>query len=154
MEFINKHKPTHIGLEGLSFGSVSGSKDILAGNFWFVRTMISQIFPDIKITIVPVLTWRSKLFTKEERAKLKEYDLEVKKLKKLLPSMDKESKKIALEQNEEIILKSNIKYVTWEKVPEPFKSKFKELKFNKGCFDVTDAYFIAKYIESNIKKEN
>lgn len=148
-KFIKECNPTHIGLEGLSFGSISASKDILAGNFWHLRAEICILFPDIIVDIVPVLSWRSKLFNKEERTLLKENMGKVKALKEEMKNFSKEDKKKLVLDNEELILNSDIKYVTWKKVPEPYKSEFEKIGFRKGAYDLSDAYHIAKYIENN-----
>jgi hypothetical protein len=145
-QYIKICVPDKIALEGLSFGSLSGSKDILAGNFWMIRTMIKQEFPDIELTIVPVLTWRSPLFTKEERKELKDNTEKVKLLKLEIAKLPKEDKQATLLQNEELIHRANIKYLTWLKVPEPHKSEFQKVGFNKGTFDLVDGYFLARHI--------
>jgi hypothetical protein len=143
---IELHQPDRIALEGLSFGSISSSKDILAGNFWSIRTMIAESFPDIELIIVPVTVWRSPLLTKEERKQLKQDTADVKELKKQIAKADKETKKNLLLANEELILRANIKFLTWLKVPEPLKTEFENFGFNKGCFDLTDGYFLASHI--------
>lgn len=148
VDFINKHKPKYVGLEGLSFGSISGSKDIIAGNFWYVRTQIYQ-HCDVELEIIPVLTWRSPLFDKEERKTLKENDKLVKQLKKDMKEIkSKTEKSRILKENEELILKASIKYLTWEKLPVNIRNMFQEVGFTKGCFDLTDAYFIANHLRS------
>ena len=149
LKFINKYEPEYIALEGLSFGSVSSSKDIIAGNFWHLRTELFKNWSGkSKIEIIPVLTWRSPLFDKDERKLLKENTKELAVRKKALVGKSKEEKKIFTEENAELTLKSNIKYLTWCKLPEPIKNTFKEVGFTKGGFDLTDAYFIAKHIEN------
>lgn len=147
--FIEECQPTHIGLEGLSFGSLSSSKDIIAGNFWYIRTMIYKNFPDVTLEIIPVLTWRSKLFDKPQRDELKANTLAVKALKLSFKDLTKEQKAEIALANEEMILNSDIKHVTWKKVPEPLRTEFQG--FKKGCYDLTDAYFIACHIQ-NINK--
>lgn len=148
IDFIKKYNPDKIGLEGLSFGSLSGSKDILAGNFWYIRT---EIFRQLgyHVDIIPVLTWRSPLFNKEERKVLKEYSVKMKELKaelKLIKSL-KEKNLFNLD-NIEIIRNADIKYLTWMKLPDNIRSVLEaEVGFDKGGADLTDAYFIAKYIE-------
>lgn len=150
--FIAKHKPDIIAIEGLSFNSVSSSKDLIAGNFWFIRTMIDIHYPDIKLIIVPVLTWRNPLFNKEERKELKDNTKKLKDIKKLIKDCkDKADKQKLTLDNEELILKSNIKYLTWEKLPIKIREEFNDVGFTKGCFDLTDAYFIAKHIQSGNK---
>lgn len=150
LDFIEWNKPTHIGLEGLSFNSVSSSKDIIAGSFWYLRVMLKKYYPHIKVDIIPVLTWRSKLFNKEERKILKETVAQVKLLKKELMKLSKEEKKIKVLENEQLILNSDIKYVTWEKLPEPYKSEFENIGFKKGGYDLSDAMHIANYIKNKI----
>lgn len=150
LEFIDYHRPKYIGLEGLSFGSVSSSKDILAGNFWYLRTMIYQNY--VTPEIIPVLTWRCPLFNKEERAELKCNMGLLNELKKQLIKLPKDEKKQLLLDNELLIERANIKYVTWEKLPEPIKSDFEKIGFSKGGFDLTDAYFIADYMRNKYDK--
>lgn len=149
MEFIKECNPDCVGLEGLSFGSISNSKDIIAGNFWNIRLELYK--NAYYLEVIPVLTWRSKLFNKDERKELKENTAKLNQLKKYSKSLSKEDKKQVLLDNEELILRSNIKYLTWEKLPEPYKSEFRKIGFNKGCFDLTDAYFIAQHLKSNHK---
>lgn len=151
LSFVSKYEPDYIGLEGLSFGSISSSKDILAGNFWFLRTQLYTNYNSI-VEIIPVLTWRSKLFNKEERAELKENDKKVKELKKIITKAPKEEKKQLLLDNEHLIEKANVKYVTWEKLPEPIKTDFHNIGFTKGGFDLTDAYFIANHMRTKYDK--
>jgi len=146
--FIQECKPTLIGLEGLSFGSVSSSKDIIAGNFWCVREMLFTDYPSILVEIIPVLTWRSPLFNKDERKKLKEIVLQVKLLKKEMETLSKVDKKALALENEELIRLSDIKYQTWLKVPEPYKTEFETYGGSKGKFDLSDAYFICEYLDS------
>jgi hypothetical protein len=145
--FITKHNPTHIAIEGLSFNSLSSSKDLLAGNFWYIRTRLFASYPEIKVDIIPVLTWRSPLFNKEERKSLKECDKKVKDLKKLMKTMTKDQKAECAIENKEIIQGANIKYLTWMKLPDIIKSEFHKVGFTKGGFDLTDAYFLAKHME-------
>ena len=37
LEFVKGRWIEHVAIEGLSFMSVSASKDLIAGNFWFLR---------------------------------------------------------------------------------------------------------------------
>ena len=48
---IKEYSITHIAIEDLSYDSISSSKDIIAGNFWFVRTNIHRYFPDFTFTL-------------------------------------------------------------------------------------------------------
>lgn len=60
-----------INLEGLSFNSVSSSKDLLAGLHWSTRANLKH-FLGITANIVPVLSWRAKVLSKEERKSISE----------------------------------------------------------------------------------
>lgn len=141
-------QPDIIVIEGLSFNSISSSKDILAGNFWYVRTQLKKEFPKVKLLIVPVSEWRSVIFNKEERKQLTENKKELKKLEEDMKDLTSSQKKDMALYNEELILKSNIKYLCWEKIVEPYKTKFKEYGFKKGTFDLTDAFFINQYVRN------
>ena len=148
LKFINRFEPDYIALEGLSFGSISSSKDIIAGNFWHLRTQLFKNWSGkSKIEIVPVLSWRSPLFNKEERASLKENTKKMNTLKKSMVGKTREEKKALAVLNSELVLKTNIKYLTWEKLPEQLKTEFDKVGFTKGGFDCTDAYFIAKHVK-------
>jgi len=148
MDFIDKYQPDKIGLEGLSFGSISSSKDILAGNFWKLRTDIFKAgYP---IDIIAVLTWRSSLFNKEERKLLKENSKKLKLLRKEWKLItDKVEKTQILKDNNELILNSNIKWLTWLKLPANIREEFEKVGFSKGGADLCDAYFIARYISGS-----
>lgn len=148
--FIEKTKPTNIGIEGLSFGSISSSKDIIAGNFWYLRTQLYHMFPNIKVDIIPVLTWRSKLFNKEERQELKKNETALKTFKRQLMHIPQNEKKQYLLDNQDLVLKANIKYLTYCKLPSTIQDMFHVYGFTKGTFDLSDAYFIADYLKNNV----
>ena len=148
LKFIAETKPYVIGLEDLSYNSISSSKDLIAGNFWYLRTQLKIHYPEIPIIIVPVLSWRSPLFNKAERDKKKENDKLLKILKEQLKAIkSKKEKQELAKANEELILNSNIKYLTYEKLPEEVKCQFIEYGYNNGAFDLSDAYWIANYIK-------
>lgn len=148
MNFIDKYQPDVIGLEGLSFGSISASKDIIAGNFWHLRTAIFKA--GYQIEIVPVLTWRSPLFNKEERKKLSDDKKKLKELKaKWKKITDKSVKKQALIDNSKLILETDIKWLTYEKLPVNIREEFDEIGFSKGGADLCDAYFIARHLSGS-----
>lgn len=146
LEFITEYNPTHIGIEGLSHNSISSSKDLIAGNFWHLRTEIFKLNKNLIVDIIPVKSWREPLFTKEERKQLRENEKLVKKLKADIKQLSKSEKTKILLENEDLIKHGNIKYLTWEKLPEPMKSDFETLGFSHGAFDISDSYFIAKYV--------
>lgn len=112
----------HINLEGLSFGGVSGSKDILQGNFWEVRCEITKKYSSIPVKIIPVTTWRSKVLNKDDRDS----------------ALAKYGKAKYLKEG------------CVDKLPDEVKNKFEEyISINKykkaSIYDLTDAYFIAKH---------
>lgn len=94
--------PDVIRVEGLSFNSTSGSKDIIAGQFWCLRCKLIQEFKDAKLEIIPVLTWRSPLFTKEDRLSIKEAGYLIGKGKKKTSGLKGDKLKKAKEFNEEL----------------------------------------------------
>lgn len=145
-KIITRFEPDIINLEALSLNSISREKDIIDGLHWYIRTNLKLYFPSIRLNIVEVKSWREELFTKEERKQLKEFKTKLKEVQQQIKNCaSKIDKQLLLMDNEDVILNSNIKYLTWLKLPEPLKSEFKKLGFNGGCFDLTDAYFIAKW---------
>jgi hypothetical protein len=54
-------------IEGLSFNSVSASKDVIAAVYWTLRVLVKEKFPNILIGSIPVMSWRSKTINKEEK---------------------------------------------------------------------------------------
>ena len=113
-----------IAIEGLSFGSISGNKDIIQGNFWYVRTMLYQTFTKIPIGIIPVSAWRSKAVTKEEKARAKEK-----------------------------YVKDYLKHVVVDALPEDVRTEFKTYidkneYSQESLFDLADSYFLSKYRNS------
>lgn len=131
-EFINhqdKYALDGIVIEGLSFGGLSGNKDILQGNFWYVRCELHRCcFGIIPIGIVPVTSWRSKTINKIERSE----------------ALEKYGKKTYLKKG------------VYDKLPEEIKMRFQEYitknKLKKDAvYDLADAYFLGIY---RIKMEN
>ena len=119
--FLKKFDPDRITIEGLSFGAISGSKDILQGNFWFLRCNIWKSFIRVPVEIVAVSRWRKYVIPKE-RARI------------LKVSGEK------FWQKEECVRKLP------KDVRERFDKYLKENKFPKKClYDLTDSYWIANY---------
>jgi len=121
-QVIGKHGLDAILIEGLSFGSLSGSKDSIAGNIWVLRVELKKKFPLIPVHIIPVQSWRSKILNKQDRA-----DAKAKYGKKW--------------QKEGVV----------EKLPEEVKEKFvayiTKNKFDKtGLFDLADAAKMGEYL--------
>lgn len=142
--FIHKCKPNEINIEGLSFNSISGSKDIIAGNFWYLRCRIHCEFPDIPINIIPVTQWRNPLFTKEERKQLKENVKILKENKISLKGLIGEERKEAQLKNKELELNASIKYNTFLKLPDDIKNIINNITQDEGRWDLTDAYWISR----------
>lgn len=146
--FVEQHNPDVIGLEGLSYNSISASKDELAANFWMLRCELHKQFPNIPVKIIQVTEWRDPLFTKVERKQWTADKKQVKELKIQLKLIsDKKEKSKILLENEQLILNSNIKYLTWCKLPLEYQTKFKEYGFNNGCFDLVDAFYISEHLK-------
>lgn len=70
--FIEQNYPDEFRIESLSLNSISGSKDILWGNYWHLRTEIKKRFPSLVIRTIPVLQWRCAVLSKEEQRQIKE----------------------------------------------------------------------------------
>jgi hypothetical protein len=134
-----------INLEGLSFGSLTGSKDILAGNFWYVRCMLHQQFPEIPVKIVPVLSWRSPMFNKEERKWMKDCTAKTKSLKSQTKGMKKKEKDDFLFSFKDVIEGADIKIQTFNKLPEVVQTEINRITTSKDKFDLADAYCLSRY---------
>lgn len=134
IEYLKHKNLSRINLEGLSFGSISGSKDIIAGNFWHLKCRLTQEFGNI-VRIVPVLSWRSPLFSKEERKVMKHYAC-------LAKDAEKRSKERA--QYKQL---SDIKYNTWLKLPEQVKTLINNITTDNSRFDLTDAYWLSLHLK-------
>lgn len=142
--FIHNCKPVEINIEGLSFNSISGSKDIIAGNFWYLRCRIHTEFPTIPINIIPVTQWRNPLFTKEERKMLKENTTFFNKNKISLTGLKGEERKEAQLKNKELEMNASIKYNTYLKLPDDIKDIINNITQDAGRWDLTDAYWISR----------
>jgi len=108
-----------IFIEGLSFGSVSSSKDILAGLLWYIKTRLYVLYPDIKVTTVPVTSWRAKVIPIEERREIKRLNL-----------------------------KDGLKKATVAKLPFEVKVILEDYIINRSLkpssiYDLADAHFLA-----------
>lgn len=73
INFLQKHERylKKITLEGLAFLAISGMKDVIYGNFWYLRCTLMLTFPSIYVTIVPVTQWRKDVISKERAKELK-----------------------------------------------------------------------------------
>jgi len=121
LDFLQKHKPDKITIEGLAFGGKSGSMDIIQGNHWFLRCSIWLLFIDVPVEIVAVSRWRKYVIPKERAKVLR--DLGEKEWQKK-ECVDK--------------LPLNVK--------EEFERYIKANGFSKKqIYDLTDSYWISKY---------
>lgn len=124
--FVERNYAENICIEGLSFGSVSSSKDLLAGQFWHLRTKLYKIGT---LHIVPVQRWRCrKIFSKEEY----EYFKGMKDGLKWMV-VDKIPGEITARFNE-YIMKHNLK--------------------DKAIFDLCDAYMMAYFQIKTLEENN
>lgn len=120
-----------IGYERLSFGSISGSKDKLAGSFWYnrivMRDFLKYNYEGMEVDYISVAQWRKYVITKEDR-------------------------KASKEAGEKI----DVKEKALEKVPEKIKEKLfgyldeYGLK-RKHVYDLADAYWIAEFKRKGLK---
>ena len=141
---IWKWSPSEINLEGLSFNSISSSKDIIAGNFWYLRCSIKKEFPNIPVNIIPVKTWREPLFNKEERKQLKENTKYYKENKINAKGLKGDERKEALMYNKGLELNASIKYHTFQKLPQDIQDIINNITKEEGRWDLADAYFISR----------
>lgn len=119
IEFIKRFDVYGVAIEGLSFMSKSSFRDLICGNFWNLRCSIRSYNENIFIGIIPVLTWRNRILSKEERK-------EVCKIKDGL--------KISVVNKLPLYVKDSfLKYIEKNNLPE------------KSIYDLSDAYFIAQH---------
>lgn len=142
--YINLWQPKQINLEGLSFNSISGSKDLIAGSFWFLRSEIKRQYPNIPLKILSVSEWRAPLFNKEENKTIREAKNFLKTNKKSIKNLKGIERKQVQEYNKILEDNANIKVYTFNKLPEDIKQKIINITEDKSRFDLTDAYFISR----------
>lgn len=120
IKFCKKNKPSYIVIEGLAYLAKSSRLDVIHGNFWNVRCEIKREFKNISVGVIPVLSWRNDLLSKEERKSAKE--------------IGREGIKIAVVDK----LLKNVKV--------NFENYIKKNKFSKkAIFDLADAFFLGCY---------
>lgn len=114
-----------ITIEGLSFNSLSGNRDLIDGNFWGIRVGIRKKYPTVPVEVVSVQSWRNKILNKEDRKKAKE-----------------------------MYGKGWQKKGVVDKLPEEVKAKFigylkcKEYE-STGLYDLSDSFAIGQYYLGN-----
>ena len=110
-------------IEKPALGAKSSRKDVIAGAYWAVRSVVYRYFPHVLIGTVTVNTWRNWLTTKEER---KVFDK---------------------------ACQDPLKNVVVSKLPDDVWRKFvlyvEENSWDwKSVFDISDAYGLALYRSS------
>lgn len=123
INLIHKYPIDQFVIEGLSFNSKSSRKDVIAGIYWTIRTLIRKTFPSIPIGSIPVRSWRSWVISTAD----------LKDLKKVCPD--------------------NLKNGPLMKLPFAIREMFLEYTIKNGhhlksIFDLSDAYWIAVYRNS------
>lgn len=154
IHMVSENSTGKIGIEGFSFGAISGSKDMLFANTWMVRCALKQlgILDRFKLSIIPVTSWRSPLFNKEERKSLKDAKDILKKNKVSLRGLKGQDRLNAMETNRHLESNASIKVQTMKKLPLTIQSLFLNYIIETGrkedqVFDLCDAYNIAKYLK-------
>lgn len=110
-------------IEGLSLNSKSAKKDVIAGIYWGIRSIIKKYYPHILIGSIPVLSWRSWVVPAKE----------MKEVKKICRDPLKNAPLMKLPQD----------------VYDAFMIYIVEKKMNiTSMFDLTDAYWLAIYRNS------
>ena len=143
------YAPTKMVFEGLSFGAKSGEKDILWGNFWYLRCL-AKIRYGVPTDIYQVSAWRSPLFTKADRLALKESAKKLAEQKVPLKGLKGEIRKETIENNRVLELAASIKEATYVKLPESISMLFEDRIRNVGLpepskYDLADAFFIGRH---------
>lgn len=151
-------KPIIICIEGLSFGSLSGSKDMIAGQFWVLRCELKKAFPDTEINIISVKSWRCPLFNKEENKLLSDAKKTLKEEKQSLKGLKGIERKEVSSTNNILELNASIKEKTWEKLEPIYQHKIIQfLKENEidldSRYDICDSIFLGRYIPVELKKK-
>lgn len=114
-----------ICIEGLAFNSPSLTRDLIAGNFWYIKTRLYSDFNVLTEVISPA-SWRAKIFTADEKAELKEYRKENKGYGNML-------KEIATRHVPSDLFDEFKNYLTSKKLPAKF------------IYDLSESYCIATY---------
>lgn len=140
---VRQYNKPVIKIEGLSYDSISNSKDIIAGNFWFVKTHLHIL--NHKVQVIPVSEWRNPLFTKEERKLLTENKKLFKQYESECKGISRAEKKLLNQQNQELLNNADIKYLTFYKLPDNVKLQIESIASDKSKYDLSDAYFIASH---------
>lgn len=126
VQFVERMSETNgldiILIEGLSFGSLSGNRDLIDGNFWGIRVGLKKKFPFVPIEIITVQSWRNKILNKQDRKEAKE------------------------KYSKQLWTKKAVVDKLTDGQKEMFKNYIKKNGFEPtGLYDLADSYSIAKY---------
>lgn len=127
MSYLINSNTTHIAIEGLSFMSVSSSRDIISGNYWHLRCSIYSLNKNCStnkffLEVVPVSRWRKFVISKERAKELKATG----------------EKKW---QKKEVVRKLPLN------IKEQFDLYIKGNKLKKdSIYDLTDAFWLSNYL--------
>lgn len=115
-------------LEGLSHSSVGSSKDVQAGIFWTLQTVVYLNHPELLLGVIPVTMWRASVLSKEEQREAKQHKDGLKKAcVAKLPTPVRDQFAAFVQANEEYLRAA--KASQW-----------------KDCiYDLTDAYWLGQY---------
>ena len=120
VKFTKKIIPSYIVIEGLSLKSKSPYLDRIFGNMWVTRCALRNAFgEDMRIGIIPVLSWRNNLLSKAERkeAKYETNGIKIAVVKKLPTKLEKRF----------------LNYIKVNKLPK------------KSLCDLSDSFFLGVY---------
>lgn len=156
--WVDSHKtgPSVVRIEGLSFGSKSASIDLIAGQHWLLRVELLKRFKDITIDVIPVTSWRSPLFDKDERKRIQDAKKALATSKKNTKGLKGIDRQVAMVENKELEIAACIKEATWMKLDDEIQDKVLEyLHINdlprEAKYDITDAIMLGFF--SGEKKE-
>ena len=118
-----------VAIERLSYASISSSKDVLAGMHWYIRTRLYENF-DIEFEVLSPAKWRNGIISKQD-----EIDIQ---LDYLSEDINKVGPYVICPYKSEI---------------DVFVEDFSEKNACKSDahYDLSDAYWIAKYLLKNAK---
>lgn len=149
-DYILERPPKMLVIEGFSFGASSGEKDKIHANFWMLRTELWKRKANIPIKVIPVNTWRSPLFTKEERKGLLEATKQCKAEKVPIKGLKGDERKLVMERNKILEQRASVKEATVRKLPFDVFKTFDTFITETGrrweqIYDLTDGYFLASH---------
>lgn len=136
-----KDSELSVFIEGLSFNSLNQQSDLIAANHWCIRTEIKRKYSNVLLNIMSPQSWKSKLFSKEDKEKIKEY-FPIIRAKRGMKLNNYEQK---LNNKQKAKMRTYVKDLIISKVPDDIINRFNdyitENKINKDCIsDLCDSY--------------